>query len=77
MHIFYLYCSNNVVKCCFLKLISGIATTRKYLQDLGKCTLLSVQAERLDVNLNSCIDKIICELVRMKALSPMESDQSR
>jgi hypothetical protein len=72
-----LFAINDVHKNCPVILISGIATTRDNLRKLISCSLLSVQASRLNVNLLLEIDKILTQLIKLQALCMADPEQSR
>ncbi|KDR16820.1 helicase POLQ-like isoform X2 [Zootermopsis nevadensis] len=54
----------------------GIATTRLTLQKLISCSLLSLQASRLNVNLVLEIDNILTQLIKLKALHTIDPEES-
>jgi hypothetical protein len=62
---------------CILISVSGVATTRFALQKLMDCSLLSIQASRLNVNLPLEIDNILIQLIKLQALYTVDPEQSR
>ncbi|XP_069680536.1 helicase POLQ-like [Periplaneta americana] len=54
----------------------GIATTRSALRKLMDCSLLSIQASRLGVDLHFLIDEAIIALIRLEALKTVTNENS-